>query len=93
MIQDTPTSRPRKFQLRNLNQILWIGNNTIIQQYNNATIQQCNNTTIQQYRQTGQLGTFRAKRDKVLQPRRVQMKCFFQLGLPGDGQDMKLMLE
>ena len=44
-------------------------------------------------RHTGQLGTCGANRDRVPEPIGIQMKSFFQLGVPGDGQDKKLMME
>ena len=45
------------------------------------------------YHQTGRLGTCGANRGRVPQPRGVQMKFLFHLGVPGNSQDMKLMLE
>ena len=45
------------------------------------------------YRQTGRLGTYGANRERVPQPKWMQIKCFFKVWVPGDGQDKKLKLE
>ena len=42
------------------------------------------------YRETGWLRTCGVNRDRVPQPRWMQMKCFFQLGVSGGGQGKKL---